>query len=189
MTLSKKVKVVIIVAAVIGGLLVFGSAPLYYTLFPAAREEAARRSISSSNQLPDNQTLAQEVTGYMQQQGWNTSDTSMRVAAEGIVKTRYFNNIAGIIIIAEKDQYWNGSIGGSDGVQTSWDGAGGGYKAVVCEGGSGIYSVSMQRTRNFGYDFDAGPFIVQVWEEGKLLKEANTDTQFGVVTVSGECSG
>jgi hypothetical protein len=195
MTLSRKVKAVIIfvVAVIAGLLLVLGSAPVYYTLFPAAREEDARRSLASSNQLPDNQTLTQEVAAYMQQEGLgsyssSTNDTiNMRVYAEGVVKTRYFNNIAGIIIIAEKDQYWNGSIGGSNNVQRSWNGDGTDYNSVVCEGDSGIYSVNMQRTRNLGPDFDAGPFIVQIWEEGTLLKQANTNTQYGVVSLSGEC--
>lgn len=195
MTLSKKVKVVIIVAvAVIAGLfLIFGSTSVYYIFFPAAREEDARRSLASSNQLPDNQTLTREVIAYMQQEGLGSYSSSsndtinMRVYAEGVVKTRYFNNIAGIIIIAEKDQYWNGSVGGSNNVQRSWNGGGTAYNSVVCEGDSGIYSISMQRTRNLNPDSDAGPFIVQIWKEGELLKQANTNKPYGVVSLSGQC--
>jgi hypothetical protein len=37
----------------------------------------------------------------MQERGWNLSDESMRRAANGIVKSSYFADEAGIVIIAE----------------------------------------------------------------------------------------
>lgn len=151
---------------------------------------------TSSNALNDPEALIREVRAYMQQQGWNTTqadpeaanyepwyDTNMTRVAEGIVKSKYSENSAMIVITALTGDCWSGSIMGSDNIQTTWDGCGAGYHAVPCSGLFGSYSLAMQRTGE-GY---AADFLVQVWKGGELLKQALTKADYGLVSFAGDC--
>lgn len=61
---------------------------------------------------------------------------------------------------------------GSDGVQTTYDGCNTGYIPIPCSGFFGTYSTE---------------FLAQVWKDGELLKQANTQADYGVVSVAGSC--
>jgi hypothetical protein len=149
-----------------------------------------------SSRLSDPQALVREVRAYMQQQGWNTTqadpkalyyepwyDTNMTKVAEGIVKSKYRENNAFIIITARTGQCWSGFIMGSDHIPSTWDGCGTGYRSLRCSGVFGSYSLAMQRSSE-GYGTD---FLVQVWKGGELLKQGRTLADYGVVSFAGSC--
>jgi hypothetical protein len=54
----------------------------------------------------------------------------MHRAANGIVKSSYFADEAGIVIIAEDTQAWIGSLQSSDGIMVTLEGSGSGYQFV-----------------------------------------------------------
>jgi zinc-ribbon domain len=145
-------------------------------------------SPSSINALDDPQILVQEVGAYMQQQGWSypqqLGDTNMTRAAEGIIKSKYFENSAMVVIIPpEKGNCWSGSAMGSDYVQTTREACNIGYFTLPCSGFSGSYSLAMQRSdESYG-----GEFLVQLWKGGELLKQAGTSASYGVVSFAGSC--
>jgi hypothetical protein len=81
-------------------------------------------------------------------------------------------------------QDWQGSIGGSDFTIASRDGSGDEIIPITCETGPynlGIYSVAIQKQE------EEGTLIVGVVQDGKVLKQASTSSDFGVVSVAGNC--
>jgi hypothetical protein len=68
----------------------------------------------------------------------------MRRAANGIVKSSYFADEAGIVIIAE-DSSMDWLITGSDGIMITLEGSGGGYQLVPYDINGGICLLSFQK--------------------------------------------
>jgi hypothetical protein len=104
-----------------------------------------------------------------------------RVAA-GIVTSRYLEGSAVVIVVVQRPDCWSGSVMGSDFVSTTHDGCNTGYFSIPC-GFFGSYSLFMQRSN----EGDGLPFTIQVWKGGELLKQAETDADYGVVSFSGSC--
>jgi hypothetical protein len=124
----------------------------------------------------------------MSQQGWSypqqENHVNMTQVAAGIVKSRYIEDSAVVIVVVQRPDCWSGSVMGSDSVQTTKDGCNTGYFSIPC-GLFGSYSLAMQRTN----EADGLPFAIQVWKGGELLKHADTEADYGVVTFVGDCSG
>jgi hypothetical protein len=81
-------------------------------------------------------------------------------------------------------QEWSGAISGSDFVSASRDGRGDEIIPITCEAGLnnlGIYSLSIQKME------EDGTLIVAVVQDGKVLKQASTSSDFGVVSIAGNC--
>ncbi len=137
--------------------------------------------------LSDPPALIREVGAYMQQQGWNypqqENHVNMTRVAEGIVISKYLEGSALVIIVVQRPDCWSGSVMGSDNVQTAKEGCNTGYFSIPCSGFFGTYSLAIQR-RNEG---DGLPFTIQLWKGGKLLKQAETKADYGVVSLGGGC--
>ena len=69
----------------------------------------------------------------------------MRRAANGIVKSSYFADEGGIIIIAEDTQAWIGSLQGSDGIMITLEGSGSGYQLIPYDINGGIVCSASKR--------------------------------------------
>jgi hypothetical protein len=195
--------VVIIVVGIFGGLYALGS---LVESMDGANLSKGNSSTSTSTSQPAGQQPAQqpkpqpalpadpqasfvsEVRAYMSQQGWKypqqLGDTNMTRVAAGIVKSRYLDNSAVVVIITpQRGNCWSGSIMGSDYVQTTYDGCNTGYITIPCSSFFGSYSLAMQRTD----ESSGNEFRVQVWKGGELLKEAATSASYGVVSFAGSC--
>lgn len=212
MTSKKKIDglVVLTLLGIFGGGYALYTVALYYlesrssidsnnssTTSSPQQQPAAQPAQQQSSPLSDRQTLVREVRAYMQQQGWNITqadpkalyyepwyDANMTIVAEGIVKSKYRENNAFIIITARTGQCWSGFIMGSDNIPSTWDGCGTAYHSLRCSGVFGSYSLAMQRSSE-GHGTD---FLVQVWKGGELLKQGRTLADYGVVSFAGACS-
>jgi len=203
-TSKKKIDglVVLTLLGIFGGGYALYTVALYYLESRSGVDSNNNSSTTSSPQqqpsspLSDPQALVREVRAYMQQQGWNITqanpkalyyepwyDMNMTRVAEGIVKSKYRENNAFIIITARTGQCWSGFIMGSDNIPSTWDGCGTGYHSFRCSGVFGSYSLAMQRSSE-GYGTD---FLVQVWKGGELLKQGRTLADYGVVSFAGAC--
>ena len=152
---------------------------------PAPQQQTSP-SQPTGDPLSDPQALVHEVGVYMQQQGWNypqqENHVNMTRVAAGIAISKYLENSAVVVVVVQRPDCWSGSVMGSDYVQTTQDGCNTGYFSIPC-GLFGSYSLAMQRTN----EGDGLPFIVQVWKGGNLLKQAETNADYGVVSFAGPC--
>jgi hypothetical protein len=81
-------------------------------------------------------------------------------------------------------QDWSGSIMDSDMTMTSREGRGDEVIPITCEersAGLGSYSLTIQKME------EEGTLIVAVVQDGKVLKQAQTSADFGVVSLAGNC--
>lgn len=156
---------------------------------PPQQEQPAATLQPPSDPLSDPQALIAEVGAYMQQQGWRhpqqEDHVNMTRVAAGIVKSRYVEDSAVVIVVVQRPDCWSGSVMGSDNVQTTEEACNTGYFFIPCSGFFGSYSLAMQRTN----EGDGLPFTIQVWKGGNLLKQAETEADYGVVSFAGGCSG
>jgi hypothetical protein len=124
----------------------------------------------------------------MSQQGWTPPQDPIHVnitrVAEGIVKSRYLENSGMVIIVVQRPDCWSGAVMGSDSVQTTRDGCNTGYFSIPCSGFFGSYSLAMQRSN----EGDGLPFTIQVWKGGELLRRAETEADYGVVSFADSCT-
>ena len=153
---------------------------------PASRQQTQQEP-PPSDPLSDPQALIREVGAYMHQQGWSypqkENHVNMTRVAEGIVISKYLEGSAVAVVIVQRPDCWSGSVMGTDNVQTTKEGCNTGYFSIPCSGFFGTYSLAIQR-RNEG---DGLPFTIQLWKDGKLLKQVETKADYGVVSLGGGC--
>ncbi len=197
--IRKKTNKTKILGIVVITLLVFFGALYALLNFVESRNDgtnlAGSNTSTTSRQQPpadplsDPQALIREVGSYMSQQDWQypqqNGDMNMTRVATGIVVSKYLENSAVVVVVpSEIGTCWSCSVMGSDNVQTTRDGCNTGYFSIPCSGFFGSYSLAIQRSD----ESSGGEFLVQVWKEGELLKEASTQASYGIVSFAGGCS-
>jgi hypothetical protein len=88
----------------------------------------------------------------MPEQGWTSPQDviheNMTRIDEGIVKTRYLENSAMVIVVVQRLDRWSGTVMRSDNFQTTLDGCNKGYFSIPRSVFFGSYSLAMQRSND-----------------------------------------
>jgi hypothetical protein len=110
------------------------------------------------------------------------NDNDWRKVALDIISTNNTGDIAKLVI--HSDTGWSAVVQDSNFVQRSVDGFGIGSIDFYCGsfGGGGIYSHVVQKSTGHGV------LNVYVAQDGRILKQAHTAADYGVVSIAGTCA-
>ncbi len=142
-----------------------------------ARNLALQISPVNANQP---EAVENEIRFILQNDPNRINNIDWRQTALDIIITGNTGDTAKLVIHSTTS--WSAVVQDSNFVQRTVDGSGQRSIDFHCGGFGGVYSVVVQKSTDYGV------LNVYVAQDGRILKQANTAADYGVVSIAGNCA-
>ncbi len=129
---------------------------------------------------PTNSTTENAIRRILANDPSRVNDNNWRKVALDIISTNNTGDMAKLVIHSNTD--WSAVVQDSNFVQRSVDGFGIRSIDFYCGSFGGIYSHVVQKSTDYGV------LNVYVAQDGRILKQAHTAADYGIVSIAGTCA-